>query len=416
MNTFCVIPWVQMAAKPIGTARVCCLMTNSKDKDQGVIKDSNGTPYNLGTDDFDDIKNGLKIRQIRLSLLDGIQHEDCSTCWIKEKAGASSKRLVSNKLYSGKFDETMARKVTDENGYSSWEPGYWDLRFGNLCNLKCVMCHPASSSQWYEDYVLLNNTTKFRDGGRKIELKTINGKYKDNGEYTWWDNNEFWEKLKTKIPYLDQVYLVGGEPMLIEPHYDFLEKIVEAGRASQVVLEYDTNLTNVHKRAIELWKHFKKVWLRISLDDYGDQFNYVRFPARWNKVSENLNKLINDDIKLKLDFTVTWQVLTAFTTPNLLYFLTQYKKSHTSIRILSSPEYFDVAILPNQAKQNLVQMYNDFESKNTGIQVNHLLNYLNANKNMDTSLIDKCISTLDKLDIIRNTNWRSTFVDLSKYI
>lgn len=415
-NTFCVIPWVQMACKPIGTARVCCLMTNSKDKDQGTIRDNEGKAYNFATDNFDEIKNGKKVRDIRLSLLKGEQHNDCITCWVKEKAGAPSKRTVSNKMYANIFTEEVALKVTDTEGFSTWEPGYWDLRFGNLCNLKCVMCHPASSSQWYEDYVLLNNTTKFTDSGIKIELKNINDRYKDNGEYSWWNNKDFWIKLESKIPFLEQVYLVGGEPMLIEPHYDFLEKIIQSGRANKVTLEYDTNLTAVHNRAVDLWKHFKKVWLRVSLDDYGDQFNYVRFPAKWSKVSENLHKLQNLNLNLKLDFTVTWQILTAFTTVNLLNYLTDYTKSSTGIRILSNPDYFDVAILPNEAKQELIKLYIDFDSKKSGIQVNHLINYLNSNKNSDQILIDKCINTLNRLDTIRKTNWRSTFVDLSKYI
>ena len=63
-KAFCVIPWVQMASKPIGTARVCCLMTNSKDSQQGTIRDEDGVPYNLGRDDFDVIKNGDKAREI----------------------------------------------------------------------------------------------------------------------------------------------------------------------------------------------------------------------------------------------------------------------------------------------------------------------------------------------------------------
>ena len=152
-----------MATKPIGTARVCCLMTNSKDKNQGVIRDEQGLPYNLGRDDFDSIKNGSKAKEIRLAMLRGERHPDCTTCWTKEDMGAASKRTVSNKMYKGEFELSHAIDHTDNEGNTDWQPSYWDLRFGNLCNLKCVMCHPASSSQWYEDYVLLNNKTSFTD-------------------------------------------------------------------------------------------------------------------------------------------------------------------------------------------------------------------------------------------------------------
>jgi organic radical activating enzyme len=415
-NSFCVIPWVQMATKPIGTARVCCLMTNSKDKNQGIIRNEQGIPYNLGKDDFDLIKNGDKSREIRLSMIKGERHPDCSTCWTKEDMGATSKRIVSNKMYKGEFELSDAIEHTDSEGNTDWQPSYWDLRFGNLCNLKCVMCHPASSSQWYEDYVLLNNTTSFTDSGTKINLKEINGRYKDAGEYNWWDNEGFWSRLEEKIPYLKQVYLVGGEPLLIEPHYDFLQKVISSGRSRDVILEYDTNLTSIHSRALNLWKNFKKVWLRISLDDFGDQFNYVRYPAKWNQITKNLDKIYSDIPNLKVDFTVTWQVLTAYTTPNLLRFLSKFKNSNVSVRILSSPEYFDVAILPTNIKKDLIEIYQNLENEHIGIQVSHLIKYLEINYQGNKEKIKEFLIIVDKLDNIRNTNWKETFIQLKENI
>lgn len=411
-KAFCVIPWVQMATKPIGTARVCCLMTNSKDPAQGTIRDDSGVPYNFGRDDFDVIKNGAKAREVRLAMLEGTRIEDCNTCWIKEDMGASSKRIVSNRMYQTEFNEEIARQHTQPDGSTDWQPSYWDLRFGNLCNLKCVMCHPASSSQWYEDYVLLNGTTKFTDSGTKINLKEVNGRYKDAGEYAWWDNEDFWHRLEAKIPYLKQVYLVGGEPMLIEPHYDFLQKIIDSGRAGEVTLEYDTNLTAIHKRALDLWRHFKKIWLRVSVDDYGDQFNYIRFPANWNAVSANIEKLYNSDINIKFDFTVTWQVLSSFTTPQLLDYLSKFEKSSTSIRILSSPGYFDAAILPEKTKNALIEIYRAYASKNSKINVSHLTKYLESKKEGDPAKLEECIKVIEKLDAIRGTDWTKTFADL----
>ena len=71
-DNFCVIPWVHMASKPIGTARVCCLMSNSHSTGQGIISDDQGRPYNLGTDEFDEIKNGERVRKVRLAMLNNV--------------------------------------------------------------------------------------------------------------------------------------------------------------------------------------------------------------------------------------------------------------------------------------------------------------------------------------------------------
>lgn len=422
-DTFCVIPWVQIASKPIGTARVCCLMTNSKDKNQGVIRDNNGNPYNLGKDDFDLIKNGDKAKEVRLSMLNGERHPDCITCWTKEDMGASSKRIVSNRMYSGEFELIHAIDHTDKEGNTDIEPSYWDLRFGNLCNLKCVMCHPASSSQWYEDYVLLNNTSHFNDSGTTINLTKINNRFKDLGEYSWWDNMDFWKKLGEKIPYLKRVYLVGGEPMLIEPHYDFLKKIIDSGRAAEVSLEYDTNLTSVPKKAINLWKQFKKIYLRVSVDDFDNQFNYVRYPAKWKQISKNLDKIVCCLSNVQVDYTVTWQVLTAYTTPNLLRYLAQHRSanlksmySSVHIRILSNPEYFDVAILPKRIKLELIDIYKNFNKEGTNIQVNHLIKYLESNMQQNEKQVKNFLEIITKMDLIRGTDWKTTFPELSEKI
>jgi organic radical activating enzyme len=416
-KAFCVIPWVQMATKPIGTARVCCLMANSKDPQKGTIRDEYKRPYNLGRDNFDDIKNGKKIRDIRLQMLAGQRPDDCTTCWVKEDMGAPSRRTVSNKMYRGEFEYDNAVAQTAADGSTEHEPSYWDLRFGNLCNLKCVMCHPASSSQWYEDYVLLTGTTKYTDSGVPVELVKQDDKYKEpQGLYNWWDNTEFWTKLEDKIPYLKQVYMVGGEPMLIEPHYDFLQKVIDSGRAHEVTLEYDTNLTAVHARALELWKHFKQIWLRVSLDDYGDQFNYVRFPGKWSMVSKNVERLSQLDTNIKLDFTVTWQVTTAFTTPDLLRYLSKYSDNNATVRILSGPDYFDTAILPKIAKLELIKIYEDLEKELPSIKVNHLIKYLRTNLEGRPAKIQECITVLNKLDSVRGTDWTTTFPQLKQHI
>jgi sulfatase maturation enzyme AslB (radical SAM superfamily) len=416
-KSFCVIPWVQLASKPIGTARVCCLMANSQDPQKGTIRDENKRPYNLGRDDFDKIKNGKKIRDIRLQMLAGVRPDDCTTCWVKEDMGATSRRTVSNDMYLGEFEYADAVTHTRPDGSTDYEPSYWDLRFGNLCNLKCVMCHPASSSQWYEDYVLISGTTKYKDSGVPVELVQQDNKYREpQGLYNWWDNTEFWTKLEAKIPYLKQVYMVGGEPMLIEPHYDFLQKVIDSGRAQEVTLEYDTNLTAIHSRALELWKHFKQILLRVSLDDSYDQYNYVRFPGKWTMVSKNVERLSQLDSNIKLDFTVTWQVTTAFTTPNLLRYLNKYENSNTTIRILSGPDYFDVAILSKQAKHALIKIYQDLEKELPRMQVSHLIKYLQTNLDGRPDKVKECVSVLDKLDSARGTDWQSTFPQLQQYL
>ena len=415
-DTFCAVPWVAMSTKPNGTARVCCLMYSHYN--QGIINDEHGTPYNYRDASFDDIINGQMAREVRLSLLQGIRHPSCATCWVKEDAGSNSRRLQTNKIYSNEFTLREAREYTDEEGYSRWQPSYYDLRFGNLCNLKCVMCHPSSSSQWYDDYVLLNGATSYNDGGTVVQMtKQSNGKHTVDGTYDWWQSSHFWQQLEDKIPFMKQIYLVGGEPMLIEPHYEFLGKIIASGRAGEITLEYDTNMTAVHYKALDLWKHFKAITLRISLEDYGIQNDYIRFPSKWTAIEKNIGTIRASKLdNIELSFSTTWQILNSYTICQLLDWYHENGFQY-HVRILNSPSNFDVKVLPVTAKSTLIDIYEkwagDDAKKLKNISV--LVNYLRSTKDYDDMRqLHSFKNTVDRLDSARGTDWRATFPRLQE--
>jgi MoaA/NifB/PqqE/SkfB family radical SAM enzyme len=69
----------------------------------------------------------------------------------------------------------------------------------------------------------------------------------------------------------------GGEPLLIKEHKEMIKEMVKRGHAGNIQVNYHTNATIYDPELMELWKHFKKVWLRISIDDFGDQFEYKTF-------------------------------------------------------------------------------------------------------------------------------------------
>lgn len=413
-SNFCVIPWVGLASKPNGTARICCLMG-----DGGVLKDSNGTPYNFRNAKFDDIYNNENYKEVRQSMLNNEQHDLCKTCWVREDSNdrTSSRRIHSNKMYP-EFDIDIAKSVTSKDGSSSYTPSYYDLRFGNLCNLKCVMCHPSSSNMWYEDFVLLNNKTSYNDSGTQVTLNRVGKKLSDGGAYSWWQSDVFWNNLESKMQNIKHLYFVGGEPMLINPHYDFLEKLVNADLAKNIRLEYDTNLTNVHQRAIDLWKHFEYVELRVSLEDYGIQNDYIRFPSKWHIIDRNIKRIESLGLpNLYLAFSITWQVLNSFTITNLLEYLRKYDES--AIRILSEPEEFDVAFLSKDVKLKIADHYQTWAASDRwrNKKVKPLLKYIESNlDNYEERWKHQFFKTVETLDNSRNTDWKEVFPTLSELL
>jgi organic radical activating enzyme len=362
------------------------------------------TGHNFKEHTIEEIHNSEFTRKIRKQFLAGEKPTECNTCWVKEENGGKSRRTFTNKMYKDTFDYDKAVQLTAPDGSTTQKPIYWDLRFGNLCNLKCVMCGPQSSNMWYKDWASVYKTDHFYDSDTKIDINN-----KSNVEYDWWKSEHFWEQMEANIDQLEHVYLVGGEPMLIEHHYVFLQKLIDAGVAGNVTLEYDTNITNVHQRAIDQWKHFKKLMLRVSIDDYGDQNNYIRFPSKWYKINENVKRMEDTLPNTQIEISITWQVLNAFT---FLKLLDHFSKYYINIRILSHPDMFDAKNLTKEAKLELIQLYTDSVHSD---KIAHLISYLQANLEYNSDPYS-CAEFLDSLDRLRGTDWPKTFVDLNKSI
>ena len=400
-NSFCSIPWIHSATKTNGASRVCCLMSNYEQGNGGQ------TGHNFKTHTIEEIHNSEYTRNLRKKFLRGYKPIECNTCWVKEKNGGQSRRMFTNRMYKHLIDYEKALEITNDDGSTDQMPVYWDLRFGNLCNLKCVMCGPQSSSMWYKDWAHMYDTDHFEDSGEKIFFKD---KGVDSNVYDWYTSSNFWEQMEKNIDQLEHIYLVGGEPMLIEQHYVFLQKLIDKGVSKNVTLEYDTNITNVHQRAIDQWSKFKTLMLRVSIDDYGEQNDYIRFPSKWHKIDKNIQRIQKLVPNTKVEISITWQMLNAYTFLNLL---DHFKNYYINIRILSAPEIFDPKQLPKQAKLELIDMYNSSIHKD---KIKHLVSYLTNTLNNNQLLYKESADFLNKLDGLRGTDWTKTFKQLHKTI
>ena len=216
--------------------------------------------------------------------------------------------------------------------------------------------------------------------------------------------------MEAKIPYLKQVYLVGGEPLMIEKHYGFLQKIIDAGKAKEVTLEYDTNLTAVQPRVIELWKHFKLIWIRGSIDDYSKQNDYIRFPSKWSQIEKSIDKIKQAEIKTKWDISTTWQLYNVYTIHNLW----KHFNDKCATRILNTPRHLEIKILPKHVKEKAIRILKDYQKvcKNP-IKVNPYIAYLEKHMDfVDEEKLKHFAEFTTKLDRARNVSFQETFPEL----
>ncbi len=323
-----------------------------------------------------DIWNSPEHLQLKHQVENDIPIAGCQGCYNEEAVGLTSRRMASKKLY-----EEFHNDVTiDING-----PQGLDYSVGNLCNLKCIICGPSSSTAWLPDYQKLNP-------GKSI----VNFQYQKFNQIEIDDT----ELLKNIITIH---FHGGGDPLMSKNHIALLEKIKKIKSLSDIRIFYNTNGTHcVEQKVLDLWKECKLVELYFSIDDIGERFNYQRTGADWKDVVRNLewykthmphNHMFN--------INCVWGYLN-------LYYLTDLVDWHH--KNFSSNRYGDIT---NLIFQRAIGQYDikHLSNKTKQILQNRFINYPGLLNLVNTiavndKLHDNFWKNITELDQIRNTNFR----------
>jgi sulfatase maturation enzyme AslB (radical SAM superfamily) len=272
-KSFCVLPWMHVASNSSGNLRLCCNSTPGKN----VLLDDQGRPFKLSQSvgEWSRVYNSDWMKKIRQSMMSGHEVDICHRCYKEEKVGLKSARLAWNEKYLEKVEKEVLR--TEKDGEAVFKPIYFDLRLGNLCNLKCRMCNPYASQKWLEDWNHLKSLQKITQEEQQ-RLASMD----------WFREEGFVDNLLKAIDSVEEIYFTGGEPLLIKKHFEILDAIIIRGRASDVSIKYNTNLTYLPPRIFDLWAQFKKVSVNISMDGVGAVNEYIRYPLDWNEFKKNI--------------------------------------------------------------------------------------------------------------------------------
>lgn len=419
-DTFCPIPWNFQAIQNNGAIRVCCQMNSTPCR--GTLKKPDGTPYNAGVDNLDDARNADLIKSVRKKMIDGKWPVECSRCMQEETNGLRSRRIYENESWDFSIDD--AKKMTFDDGSITTAENpvvYYDLRFGNVCNLACTMCGPEDSHTWYKDWTKMYGSEWQDTHGKVVLTKNDKGRWVTDA-YDWHYSESFWNQIEGKMSHIQKIYFAGGEPMMIERHYEFLQKCIDCGVSNNIVIEYNTNITNLPNKTIEMWKHFKQVRVGASVDGYGDVLEYQRYPAKWKSIEANLQKLdkLPDNVISWIACTVT--SVNVFHIPHfMLWKLEQdYKKINIynnvetilTHHVCHKPWYSSIRVLPQDIKNKIVESYSnskkEFEKFDVHVQLraNKILDgitkYMLAKDESDK--LDNFLEYTTKLDVIRSQN------------
>ena len=362
MSNFCPLPFLSIEADPMGKCKVCCLSTET-------IPD-----IDLRKNTLTEAFNSDYMQNMRQAFIDGDMPTNCNRCWDEESAGRTSKRQHSI---------ARLKDIADINGGLQ----FLDLKLGNICNLKCRICGSFSSSKW---------------AAEEIAIYPNNQTARDNLERGRWprESAAFWDDLKNILANVKYFEFTGGEPFLIDEHFDLLQFAVDNDYAKNIEIHYNTNTTQLPSRGLELWPHFKMVEIAVSIDDMGPRFEYQRYGASWIKAVENLEALRQlraNSHNIKLQLCLTVNVQNFYYIDEMCKWIPEQKFDFVYFNVLHDSWYYSIKSLNARAKFLINEKYYNY----TGLyadEIHNLLRFMNQDKGSDCS---KLVEILKQSDIQR---------------
>jgi len=324
-----------------------------------------GSTQDVDTFDFNSNKY---LTQLRDEFSQGQRPKACQRCWNAEDLGVKSRRQSAVEFFNIDPDNKVVLQGLDYN--ATW-----------ACNSACIMCGPQASSLWATELGNVSmEKTKFR-------------------------SNRIIDKLE--LSNLKKAHFNGGEPLLTDDHLRVLSNLA----LEDLFVSYNTNGTIYPSvQAIELWKRLKLVKLFFSIDAVGKAFEYIRWPAKWNEVEDNLLKMKEQlPSNVMFGFNITVGVYNLCDLTDLIDWINQNlitnregDKSDVNIQIAYN---FDPAALSDNAREKIMS-----NLKNCN-QLSSVYNYLLTTTHKNINWIKK----LEEIDGRRSTDWRSS-LKISEFV
>ena len=401
-KTFCVMPWVHFHVTQYGTVTPCCQAPWQEEEAFG----------NINKQSIKEIWQGEKIKTFRKNILAGKIDKRCESCFIREKEGFTSLRKITNHKYRHKSELVLS--TNKQGGIENTMPVYFDIRFSNVCNLKCRICGPWSSSSWFNDAVAL--------GMVKAESKPLT--------YSFENSEIFFDQFKELIGSLEELYFAGGEPIVMEEHYKVLNLLIEHGK-TDVRLTYNSNFSSFNYQkynVIDLWKKFPKISIAASLDASEKRGEFLRKNLDWKTVVENRKLMMLELPHVEFVVSATLNIYNVLHLPDfhkdwVNQGLIQVEDFIPTL--LVTPKELSVRILPKKFKEKAILNYSEHlkwikltASKNEEKRLYMIVQFENIIKALQTShekeSIELFIRKSEAVDKIRNEKTIAIFPELKE--
>jgi len=360
-KTLCLAPWTHTYLSPQTERRLCCASREPAQNFEQYIDTASGTGKYIPIT-LDQHWNSEHMKSVRRRMIAGETLPECEVC---------NDKLLNTSVYRTYFDHLFGHKLdqvyesTDADGYTTMQPVSWDYRFSNLCNFKCRTCGDMLSSAW-ESEQRQHQMVNWHDSKNNWMLPDVRkqiSKFQDTQI-----EQEFSEAVEQHR--VEEIYWVGGEPLMYEQHWRYMRRIIELDDGGRVYARYNTNLSRVEYRGVNLYRdildHVRDWQICASIDGTGAVGEYIRTGLNYQQFCRNFEQGLahqQNRRQMRLDFTLTLPGL--FEVNNIQQLAQQYNVELLSKVIFSftpdivmSPLALPRHILHPQLDQLLVQCTN----------------------------------------------------------
>ena len=302
-DTMCLAPWTHTYLSPQTERRMCCASREPAQNFEQYIDTASGTGRYIPLT-LEQHWNSEHMQSVRRRMMAGEILPECEVCNDK-LLNTSVYRDYFTNLFQHKLPEVFA--TTTPEGRTTMDPVSWDYRFSNLCNFKCRMCGDMLSSSWETEQKTHNmvNWHDPKNNWMRNDIREHITKFQE-------DQIEAEFSAAVESHRVEEVYWVGGEPLMYEQHWRYMKRIVELGDGPKLYARYNTNLSRVTYRGVDLYRDILsnvRDWqICASLDGTDRIGEYIRTGLDYEQFCRNFEAglaIATNPRQMRLDFTLT---------------------------------------------------------------------------------------------------------------
>jgi hypothetical protein len=303
-DNLCLAPWTHTYLSPQTERRMCCASREPAQNFEQYIDTVAGTGRYIPIT-LEQHWNGEHMRSVRRRMLAGETLPECEVC---------DNKLLNTNVYRDYFSHLFGHKLPEvyqstdaATGHTSMDPVSWDYRFSNFCNFKCRTCGDMLSSAWeteqrVHDMVDWHNP---KNNWMRTDIRSQISQFQENQVEA-----EFAAAVEQHR--VEEIYWVGGEPLMYEQHWRYMKRIIELGDGPRLYARYNTNLSRIHYRGVDLYRdilsNIRDWQICASIDGTDKIGEYIRTGLDYEQFCSNFEAglaIATHSRQMRLDFTLT---------------------------------------------------------------------------------------------------------------